>query len=120
MDRVRSHLGVVLTADADPRCGTRGDRRLPTGAGAPGLGWPGPGKRRRNASAPLWRAAQVFQALSLVYAIGYRVSINGQLDRPRTAAVLGVVLLVWSVACAVAYLTGFRAQLEVGRRRDRR
>ena len=60
-----------------------------------------------DASAPLWRAAQVFRALSLVYAIGYQVSINGQLDRPRTAAVLGVVLLVWSVACAVAYLTGF-------------
>ena len=53
-----------------------------------------------DASAPLWRAAQVFRALSLVYAIGYQVSINGQLDRPRTAAVLGVVLLVWSVACA--------------------
>ena len=98
--------GVVLTADADPRCGTRGDRRLPTGAGAPGLAGPGPGKRRRRRLAPLWRAAQVFRAL-LVYAIGYQVSINGQLDRPRTAAVLGVVLLVWSVACAVAYLTGF-------------
>jgi signal transduction histidine kinase len=60
-----------------------------------------------DASAPLWRAAQVFRALSLVYAIGYQVSINGQLDRPRTAAVLGVVLLAWSAVCAVAYLTGF-------------
>lgn len=60
-----------------------------------------------DASAPLWRAAQVFRALSLIYAVGYQISINGQLDRPGLAAALGVVLVAWSVACAIAYLVGF-------------
>ncbi|MFT3898638.1 MAG: DUF5931 domain-containing protein [Gordonia sp. (in: high G+C Gram-positive bacteria)] len=60
-----------------------------------------------DAAAPLWRAAQVFRALSLLYSVGFQFTINDDLDRPRTAVVLGGVLVAWSIACAVAYLNGF-------------
>ncbi|BBY42704.1 ATP-binding protein [Mycolicibacterium celeriflavum] len=58
-------------------------------------------------AAPLWRAAQVFRLLSCVYALGFQVSVNGDLDRPGVAWFLFASLLAWSAACAVAYLQGF-------------
>lgn len=57
--------------------------------------------------APLWRAAQVFRLLSCVYASGFQIAVNDDLQRPVLAAVLFGVLIAWSVACAVAYLQGF-------------
>ncbi|GAA3024647.1 DUF5931 domain-containing protein [Gordonia defluvii] len=60
-----------------------------------------------DAAAPLWRAAQVFRALSLVYAVGFQAAVNGQLERPRVTAVLCAGLVGWSAACAAAYLIGF-------------
>ena len=58
-------------------------------------------------AAPLWRAAQVFRLLSCLYALGFQVSVNADLDRPGLAWALFVVLLGWSAVCAVAYLQGF-------------
>jgi signal transduction histidine kinase len=56
---------------------------------------------------PLWRAAQVFRLLSCLYALGFQIAVNPDLDRPVLGWVLFGVLLAWSVACAVAYLQGF-------------
>jgi len=65
---------------------------------------PGPGP---DPATPLWRAAQVFRLLSCVYALGFNVTINGELNRPLIGWLLFAVLMAWSVACAVAYLQGF-------------
>ena len=56
---------------------------------------------------PLWRAAQVFRLLSCIYALGFHVAINDDLDRPAIAWLLFAALIGWSAACAVAYLQGF-------------
>jgi signal transduction histidine kinase len=60
-----------------------------------------------DASAPLWRAAQVFRLLSCLYATGFQIAINPDLRRPLLGWVLFAVLIGWSAACAVAYLRGF-------------
>ncbi|TPG32201.1 MacS family sensor histidine kinase [Mycolicibacterium hodleri] len=62
-------------------------------------------------AAPLWRAAQVFRLLSCLYALGFQIAINDDLERPAIGWALFAVLISWSVACAVAYLHGY------GRRR---
>ncbi|MCK0173320.1 MULTISPECIES: MacS family sensor histidine kinase [Mycobacteriaceae] len=56
---------------------------------------------------PLWRAAQVFRLLSCLYALGFQIAVNPDLDRPAVAWTLFAVLIGWSAACAVAYLSGF-------------
>jgi signal transduction histidine kinase len=56
---------------------------------------------------PLWRAAQVFRLLSCLYALGFQVAVNDDLDRPAIGWLLFAVLTAWSIACAVAYLKGF-------------
>jgi signal transduction histidine kinase len=56
---------------------------------------------------PLWRAAQVFRLLSCIYALGFQIAINDDLERPAVGWLLFAVLIGWSVACAVAYLRGF-------------
>lgn len=56
---------------------------------------------------PLWRAAQVFRLLSCLYALGFQVAINAELDRPAIGWALFAVLISWSVACAAAYLHGY-------------
>jgi signal transduction histidine kinase len=60
---------------------------------------------------PLWRAAQVFRLLSCIYALGFQVAVNADLDRPAVGWSMFAVLVIWSATCAVAYLKGF------GRRR---
>jgi signal transduction histidine kinase len=60
---------------------------------------------------PLWRAAQVFRLFSCIYALGFQIAVNNDLDRPAFRWLLFAVLIAWSVACAVAYLKG------LGRRR---
>ena len=57
-------------------------------------------------AAPLWRAAQVFRLLSCVYALGFQIVVNGELDRPAIGWALFGVLIAWSAACAAAYLSG--------------
>ncbi|MGZ5364267.1 MAG: MacS family sensor histidine kinase [Mycobacterium sp.] len=56
---------------------------------------------------PLWRAAQVFRLLSCVYALGFQIAVNGELERPAIGWTLFAVLLAWSALCAFAYLRGF-------------
>jgi signal transduction histidine kinase len=56
---------------------------------------------------PLWRAAQVFRLFSCVYALGFQIAVNDDLERPAIGWLLFAVLIAWSVTCAVAYLKGF-------------
>ena len=56
---------------------------------------------------PLWRAAQVFRLLSCIYALGFQIAINPDLDHPAIGWLLFAVLIGWSGGCAVAYLQGF-------------
>ncbi|BBY15637.1 MacS family sensor histidine kinase [Mycolicibacterium litorale] len=63
--------------------------------------------QRVDPAAPLWRAAQVFRLLSCLYALGFQIAVNGDLDRPAVAWTLFAVLMAWSFACAFAYLQGF-------------
>jgi signal transduction histidine kinase len=56
---------------------------------------------------PLCRAAQVFRLLSCIYALGFQVAVNDDLDRPAIGWLLFAVLMGWSIACGVAYLKGF-------------
>jgi signal transduction histidine kinase len=60
-----------------------------------------------DATAPLWRAAQVFRLLSCIYATGFQIAINPDLRHPALGWVLFAVLIGWSAACATAYLRGF-------------
>ncbi len=60
-----------------------------------------------DATAPLWRAAQVFRLLSCLYALGFQIAINPDLRRPALGWALFAVLLGWSAVCAYAYLRGF-------------
>lgn len=56
---------------------------------------------------PLWRAAQVFRLLSCIYALGFQIAVNAELDRPAVGWALFAVLIGWSAACAAAYLHGY-------------
>jgi len=56
---------------------------------------------------PLWRAAQVFRLLSCLYALGFQVAVNDELQRPAVGWALFAVLVSWSIACAAAYLHGY-------------
>ena len=56
---------------------------------------------------PLWRAAQVFRLLSCLYALGFQVAVNDDLEHPAIGWALFAVLVSWSVACAAAYLHGY-------------
>ena len=56
---------------------------------------------------PLWRAAQLFRLLSSLYALGFHIAVNSDLRHPALGWLLFAVLIAWSVACAIAYLSGF-------------
>ena len=49
----------------------------------------------------------MFRLLSCIYALGFQIAINQDLDRPAIGWVLLAVLIGWSAVCAVAYLQGF-------------
>lgn len=55
----------------------------------------------------LWRAAQVFRLLSCIYATGFQIAINTDLQRPALGWVLFAALISWSAVSAFAYLRGF-------------
>jgi signal transduction histidine kinase len=63
--------------------------------------------RPPDPATPLWRAAQVFRLLSCLYALGFQIAVNGELDRPGIGWALFAVLLAWSALSAFAYLRGF-------------
>lgn len=56
---------------------------------------------------PLWRAAQVFRLLSCLYALGFHLLVNPELEHPAAGWLLFAVLIVFSVVSAAAYLQGF-------------
>lgn len=56
---------------------------------------------------PLWRAAQGFRLLSWLYALGFHVAVNGDLERPLLGWLLFGLLTLWNAALALAYLRGF-------------
>ncbi|MDR3660316.1 MAG: DUF5931 domain-containing protein [Mycobacterium sp.] len=58
-------------------------------------------------AAPLWRAAQGFRLLSCIYALGFQLAVNRDLEHPGAGWALLSGLMVWSLVCAVAYLRGF-------------
>jgi signal transduction histidine kinase len=60
---------------------------------------------------PLWRAAQVFRLLSCLYALGFQIAINDDLEHPTIGWLLFAALIAWSTACAYAYLKGFGRRL---------
>jgi signal transduction histidine kinase len=64
-------------------------------------------ERAPDPATPLWRAAQVFRLLSCIYALGFQIAVNAELDRPAVAWALFGVLIGWSAACAAAYLRGY-------------
>jgi signal transduction histidine kinase len=66
-----------------------------------------PAARTPDPATPLWRAAQVFRMLSCIYALGFQIAVNADLDRPAVGWALFAVLIGWSVACAAAYLQGY-------------
>jgi Predicted membrane protein (DUF2339)/Family of unknown function (DUF5931) len=66
-----------------------------------------PAARAPDPATPLWRAAQVFRLLSCIYALGFQIAVNAELDRPAVAWALFGVLIGWSAACAAAYLQGY-------------
>ncbi|WP_029115615.1 MacS family sensor histidine kinase [Mycobacterium sp. URHB0044] len=70
-----------------------------------------PAARAPDPAAPLWRAAQVFRLLSCIYALGFQIAVNAELDRPAVGWALFAVLIGWSVACAAAYLQGYGRRL---------
>ena len=49
----------------------------------------------------------MFRLLSCVYAFGFQLMVNPDLDNPRAGWLLFAVLIAWSAGCAVAYLQGF-------------
>lgn len=55
----------------------------------------------------MWRAAQVFRLLSCIYALGFQLAINSDLEYPVGGWLMFAVLIVWSAVCALAYLQGF-------------
>jgi signal transduction histidine kinase len=63
--------------------------------------------RGTDAVAPLWKAAQVFRALSCLYALGFQIAVNPELTRPGLAWVLCAVLLGVSAVCGIGYARGF-------------
>jgi signal transduction histidine kinase len=63
--------------------------------------------RAPDPATPLWRAAQVFRLLSCIYALYFQISVNPDFEHPAIGWLLFGVLIVWSAACAIAYLQGF-------------
>lgn len=56
---------------------------------------------------PLWRAAQVFRLLSCVYALGFQLAVNPDLEHRAAGWLLFSALIGWSAVSAVGYLQGF-------------
>ncbi|ALG86145.1 MacS family sensor histidine kinase [Gordonia phthalatica] len=56
---------------------------------------------------PLWRATQIFRLVSFVYALGFVVAVNGDLEHPAVAWILFAVLVLANIWWATGYLAGF-------------
>ncbi|WP_238423213.1 MacS family sensor histidine kinase [Gordonia sp. 'Campus'] len=56
---------------------------------------------------PLWRGAQIFRLLSYLYALGFQIAVNPDLDRGGVAWALFGVLSAWTLASGIGYFVGF-------------
>lgn len=58
------------------------------------------------AVAELWRAAQVFRALTVLYAVGFVVAVHDDLEHPAGGVLVGGIVVLWSIACGWALTRG--------------
>ena len=58
------------------------------------------------AVAELWRAGQVFRALTVLYALGFLVAVHDDLGHPVGGIAVGVAVVLWSIVCGWAYIRG--------------
>ncbi len=56
---------------------------------------------------PLWRGAQIFRLLSYLYALGFQLAINDDLEHRAVAWALFGLLTVWTAFSGVGYFIGF-------------
>ncbi|WP_374206354.1 MacS family sensor histidine kinase [Gordonia sp. McavH-238-E] len=56
---------------------------------------------------PLWRGAQIFRLLSYLYALGFQIAVNPDLDRSGVAWVLFGLLSAWTLFSGIGYFVGF-------------
>ncbi len=56
---------------------------------------------------PLWRGAQIFRLLSYLYALGFQLAINDDLEHRAVAWALFGLLTVWTAVSGVGYFVGF-------------
>lgn len=49
----------------------------------------------------------MFRLLSCIYALGFQLAVNPDLEHPVAGWLMFAALIGWSVACALAYLQGF-------------
>ena len=56
---------------------------------------------------PLWRGAQIFRLLSYLYALGFHIAVNPDLDRGGVAWVLFGLLSAWTLVSGIGYFVGF-------------
>ncbi|ANY25309.1 MacS family sensor histidine kinase [Gordonia terrae] len=56
---------------------------------------------------PLWRGAQIFRLLSYLYALGFQIAVNPDLDRSGVAWVLFGLLSAWTLVSGIGYFVGF-------------
>ena len=69
---------------------------------------------------PLWRAAQVFRLLSCIYALGFQIAINDDLDRPAIGWLLFAVLIGVEYRLRGRLPERVRSQARLGAGRTRR
>lgn len=60
-----------------------------------------------NARSPLWRGAQVFRLLALLYSVGFQLAVHADLTRPTLAWAFLAATMLWTGIATVAYLVGF-------------
>ncbi|TYQ11910.1 UNVERIFIED_ORG: signal transduction histidine kinase [Gordonia westfalica J30] len=56
---------------------------------------------------PLWRGAQIFRVLSYLYALGFQMAINDDLQHRAVAWALFGLLTVWTAVSGIGYFVGF-------------
>lgn len=65
------------------------------------------GREDSDPIAPLWRGAQIFRLVSFLYALGFLIAIDDDLQRPGLTWLLFGILTAANIALAVGYLAGF-------------
>jgi signal transduction histidine kinase len=58
------------------------------------------------AVAELWRAAQVFRGLTVLYSIGFVVAVHDDLEHPVGGVAVAVAVVVWSIVSGWAFTRG--------------